>query len=265
MSGKEAYAAKLTALLSEYSSALLVDADNVGSKQFQTIRAALRPGTVICMGKNTQMKRAIRAYCEANPGCPWEGLADKLVANVGIAFTKDPLIDVKTEIGKHKVGAPAKTGLLAPIDVSITAGPTGLDPSKTNFFQVLNIPTKIVKGAVEIISDVNLITAGDKVSASAAALLKELSIRPFAYGLDCIGVFDEGSIYDPKVLDITDDDLEQIILSGLRNVAAASLELGYPTIAAVPHLIINGFKNLVSICFETEYSFDKAAELKARL
>jgi hypothetical protein len=43
---------------------------------------------------------------------------------------------IKEEISKYKVGAPARVGLLAPNDVFIPAGGTGMDPSQTSFFQV---------------------------------------------------------------------------------------------------------------------------------
>lgn len=49
--------------------------------------------------------------------------------------------------------------------------------------QVLNIPTKINKGTVEITSNVALIKAGEKVGASEATLLAKLGIKPFSYGL----------------------------------------------------------------------------------
>jgi hypothetical protein len=35
-----------------------------------------------------------------------------------------------------QVGAPARVGLVAPNDVKIPAGSTGMDPSQTSFFQV---------------------------------------------------------------------------------------------------------------------------------
>lgn len=38
--------------------------------------------------------------------------------------------------GGVQVGAPARVGLVAPVDVTVPAGNTGLDPSSTNFFQV---------------------------------------------------------------------------------------------------------------------------------
>ena len=58
-------------------------------------------------------------------------------------------------------------GAVAPKDVFIAAGNSGLEPSSTSFFQALNIPTKIVKGNIEITSDVHLIKKGDRVNLSA--------------------------------------------------------------------------------------------------
>ena len=53
-------------------------------------------------------------------------------------------------------------------------------------------------------------------------------------------VYERGSMYSPHVLDITDDDMLNIVKSGLANVTAVALATKYPTEVAVPHLIING-------------------------
>ena len=44
-------------------------------------------------------------------------------------------VQLRDEIEKYKVGAPARVGLVAPNDVVVPAGNTGLDPSQTSFFQ----------------------------------------------------------------------------------------------------------------------------------
>lgn len=48
---------------------------------------------------------------------------------------------------------------------------------------------------------------GDKVGASEATLLNMLNISPFTYGLVVQNVYDQGTVFSPKVLDITDEDL----------------------------------------------------------
>jgi Insertion domain in 60S ribosomal protein L10P len=49
--------------------------------------------------------------------------------------------------------------------------------------QVLGIATKLNKGSIEIVSDVQVVRAGEKVGASEATLLSKLGIKPFTYGL----------------------------------------------------------------------------------
>ena len=89
------------------------------------------------MGKNTMMKRCIRLYMDRTGANKWAPLLDALVGNVGVIFTKGDLANVRDEINRYKVGAPARVGLVAPNDVFVPAGGTGLDPSQTSFFQVI--------------------------------------------------------------------------------------------------------------------------------
>merc|ERR1719159_1309383 len=178
------------------------------------------------MGKNTMMRKAIRGYLEKNP---------------------------------------AKAGAIAPVDVTIPAQNTGMGPEKTSFFQALQIPTKITKGTIEIIQDVPIIKVGDKVGASEATLLNMLKISPFTYGLLIQKVYDAGSIFDPEILDITDEDIKDKFMAGVANVAAVCLQIGYPTMASAPHSIANGMKNLLAIAAVTEITFKEAEQLKAFL
>ena len=259
------YDKKMCELLEQYTRVLICAADNVGSTQMQTIRKGLRPDSTVLMGKNTMMKRTIRIYCENSGNTEWLNLMPLLVGNVGLIFTKGDLKEVREEVGKYKVGAPARVGLVAPIDVVVPPGNTGLDPSQTSFFQVLNIPTKINKGTVEIIAPVELIHKGEKVGSSEAALLAKLGIRPFSYGLVVQTVYDSGSVFDPAVLDLTEDDLMAKFSSGVSMVAALSLGLGYPTLAAAPHMFASAFKNVVAVALEVDYSFPEADKIKEYL
>ncbi|KAG5557945.1 hypothetical protein RHGRI_008004 [Rhododendron griersonianum] len=132
-------------------------------------------------------------------------------------------------------------------------------------FQVLNIPTKINKGTVEIVTAVDLIKKGDKVGSSEAALLAKLGIRPFSYGLVVLTVYDNGSVFNPEVLDLTEDDLVGKFAAGVSLVTSLALAISYPTLAAAPHMFINAYKNLLAIAVETEYSFPQADKVKEYL
>jgi len=259
---KQAFFGRLIKLLDEYPNIFIVGADNVGSAQMMKIRHALRGKAVLLMGKNTMIRKAIRGHIENNARL--EAILPYVRNNVGFVFARDDMPGVAKKLTELKVAAPAKAGTLAPSDVTVPAGPTGMEPTQTSFLQALNIPSKITRGQVEIISDVALIKKGQRVGNSESALLAKLDIKPFSYGLVIKTVYENGSIYDASILEITDEYLLQKFNEGLKRVASVSLALHYPTVASVPHSIVNGYKNVIAIGLATAYSFPKAeAFLKA--
>jgi large subunit ribosomal protein LP0 len=113
----------------------------------QQIRKALRAkGSVLLMGKNTMIRKAIRGHAANNPAL--EGLLPLVRGNIGFVFTKGDLSEVKKIIQTNRVEAPAKQGAIAPVKVVVPAMNTGLEPTQTSFFQALNIQTKIARGQI---------------------------------------------------------------------------------------------------------------------
>uniref|UniRef100_F7HRP1 Stalled ribosome sensor GCN1 n=1 Tax=Macaca mulatta TaxID=9544 RepID=F7HRP1_MACMU len=52
---------------------------------------------------------------------------------------------------------------------------------------------------------------------------------------------------------------------GVRNVASVCLQIGYPTVASVPHSIINGYKRVLALSVETDYTFPLAEKVSETL
>jgi large subunit ribosomal protein LP0 len=247
---------KLDTYLTKYKNVLICSVDNVGSHQMQKVRISLRGKAVLLMGKNTICRKAIREHQEANPAL--EALLPYVKGNIGFVFTDHDLNVVRKMILENKVPAAAKQGSIAPVDVVVPPGPTGLDPGQTAFFQALNIGTKIARGSIEIINEVLLVKAGDKVTSSHVALLSKLNINPFFYGIKVTHVYEGGSVYDSSVLDLTKDDLYAKFFAGVRKVAALSLAIGYPTTASVPHVLGGAFRKLLYISSVVGYEFKEA-------
>jgi len=255
---KRQYAERLRGLLEENKSVLIVHCDNVGSRQMQQIRIALRGTATVAMGKNTTIRKVIKDFLRDNENHPCAALLQYVVGNSGFIFTNADLSSVRDIVVGNKVPAPARVGAIAPVDVYVEPGPTGCDPGQTSWFQALNIPTKINKGQIEMISRVQLVKAGDKVGESEAALLQKLNIKPFSYGLVVTNVYDNGDVFDPAVLNIAPSDVIAKLSGALATIAALSLEIGYPTKASIPHTINNAFKSVVAIALETDYKFPRA-------
>lgn len=57
----------------------------------------------------------------------------------------------------------------------------------------------------------------------------------------------------------------ELLFQGAARLASVCLEIGYPTIASVPHSIANGFKNVLAVAAETEITFPEAERMKEYL
>ncbi|KAG9395968.1 Ribosomal protein L10/acidic P0 [Carpediemonas membranifera] len=260
MDKKREYFGRLTDLIRTYRKIIVVEADNVGSSQLHAVRQALRGKAEVLFGKNTRIMKCISMMANENEEI--QNLVPHIKGNIGFVFTNGDLKEIKDIIEANRREAPARVGAIAPVDVIVPAQNTSLEPTQTSFLQALNIASKITRGTIEILNDVHLIKAGDKVGASEAALLQKLDMRPFYYSLSIKTVYDNGQIFDAAILNITDETFEGFMATGIKNIASISLAANIPTIAAVPHLFINGYKKVLSVAVATEVTFPLAQAAK---
>ena len=260
---KVEYFAKLRELLEQYQSIFVVGIDNVSSQQMHEIRRDLRGDAVVLMGKNTMVRRAVRGLLSEYP--QFERLLPYVKGNVGFVFTNGDLKSVRDTLISNVVAAPARSGGIAPKDVWINAGNTGMEPGKTSFFQALSVPTKIARGTIEIVSDVKVVEKSNRIGPSEATLLNMLDISPFTYGMVVTQVYDKGQVFPSSILDITDEELVGHFVSAINTVASISLAVGYPTVPAVGHLLINNYKDVLALSLATDFTFEGSEAIKERL
>ncbi|KAG7292556.1 60s acidic ribosomal protein P2 [Staphylotrichum longicolle] len=236
---KAGYFDKLKGLLEEYPSIFIVSVDNVSSQQMHEIRQALRGNGVVLMGKNTMVRRALKTFIADSP--EYERLLPFVKGNVGFVFTNGDLKEIRDKILANKVAAPARAGAVAPSDVWVPAGNTGMEPGKTSFFQALGVPTKIARGTIEITTDLKLVEAGAKVGPSEATLLNMLNISPFTYGAAPEG----------------------FLLGRPPSPPSRWPSLPHPAVRHPPAQ--HTYKKVLAVAIETDFSWPEIEELKDRI
>ena len=258
------YGTRLNGLLDSYQKIVFCRMDNVRSQQIHNVRNELRGNAELLMGKKTLQKKIIALRAEQEDSSKNDKTLatrlceeEMLCGNLGLVFTNANLEDISSVLKKNRVQAPARVGAIAPCDVIVPAGNTGLEPTMTSFFQALNVPTKIAKGTVEIMSDKKVLSTGDRVDAGAAALLQKLKISPFYYAMEVDFVYDRGTIFTEEDLALNDEAIEGLMLSGIANLTALSIGAGVPTEASFPIMVTDAFKSLLAVAVETEYSFSE--------
>jgi len=260
------YAAKLNKLWDEYSTCLIVTVTNVGSSQIGEMRKDFRKRGRFLFGKNTLIRKCVREYIKNGGNKKLMTLLDLCRGNSGFFFMKGDVAQLRKEIVSRQVQTPAKAGAVAPVDVIIPPGPTGMEPTQTTFFQAMNISTRINRGQIDITDEVHLIKQGEKVNPSQASLLTKLNIKPFFYGMKVRAVYEDGNAYDASALDITTQDVANGFLMGARQVAAFSYALNEPNMATVPHSTMNAYKKVLAFGLSLEkYSWENLDLVKKML
>jgi large subunit ribosomal protein LP0 len=74
-------------------------------------------------------------------------------------------------------------------------------------------------------------------------------------------VFESGTLYDPVMPKIEDEDMLASVRTAASNAAAFSLAANYPTLASIPHSVINGYKNVLAVSVATDYTFPLAEKV----
>ncbi|ETO22491.1 ribosomal phosphoprotein [Reticulomyxa filosa] len=214
-------------------------------------------------------------------------LLDLCRGNSGFFFTKGDIGTLRKEITSRQVQTPAKAGAIAPVDVFIPPGPTGMEPTQTTFFQTMNIGTRINRGQIDITDEVHLIKQGEKLlllfsltmivvcvfhfpnnffflrDSATVVFFYLLLTRILNLKLQCVfckqvkSVYDNGDAYDASALDITSQDVANGFVAGLRQVAAFSFGINHPTAATVPHSTLNAYKKVLALGLSLEkYSWE---------
>lgn len=260
------YGTKLKGLLDEYDTCLIVTITNVGSKQIAEMRKDFRGRARFLFGKNTLIRKVIRDYVKETGNAKLMNLMEAVKGNCGFVFTKEPCAALRKEIMARKKQCAAKAGTIAPVDVFVPPGPTGMEPTQTAFFQAMNIPTRINRGQIDIEEEVHIIEKDTKVGASEASLLIKLGIKPFYYGIKVESIYEDGQVIEASVLDITTEEIAGSFYSGLRQVAALCFTLNYPSMVKVPHSLLRAYKDTLALGLELNtYSFEGLDTIKTIL
>lgn len=239
---------KTKELFSNYQNYMLLSIKRVKADQLKNVKSEIGSKIKFLIAKNKIMKKAL----EDLDSKKYFNLISMLHGNVIAAFFDG--VDPRTvlEASRHNMRkALAVPGDIAPNDVLIPAGPTGLGPEKINIFQSAKIITKINKGKIDLANDHKLLSGGNVVSVSNARLLTILKILPFEFGLDIIKVFENNEVYEKDLLTISEESVASKLQEAVAPVAALSLGIKTTSEASAPFEIRNAFADLLNVSLAT--------------
>ena len=224
---------ELAAFLGRYDSVGIVDVTGIPSRQLQNMRRELHGTAELRISRNTLIERAL---AEADEGL--EDLVEHVSGQVGLIGTNDNPFGLYQQLEASKTPAPINAGEVAPNDIVIPEGDTGVDPGPfVGDLQQVGANARIEGGSIKVVEDSTVLDAGEEVSADLANVLGELGIEPKEVGLDLRSVFSEGVLFAPEELDIDVEEYRADVESAAAAARNLSVDAKYPTARTAPSLL----------------------------
>jgi large subunit ribosomal protein L10 len=224
---------ELVDLLETYDSVGVVSVTGIPSKQLQDMRRGLHGSAALRMSRNTLLVRALE---EVDDGL--EDLTQYISGEVGLVATNDNPFGLFQQLEESKTPAPINAGEVAPNDIVIPEGDTGIDPGPfVGELQQIGANARIQEGSIKVMEDSVVVEEGETVSTDVANVLTELGIEPKEVGLDLRGVYSEGVLFTPDELEIDVEEYRADIRSAAASARNLSVNAEYPTAQTAPTLI----------------------------
>lgn len=238
-SEKESKVKELETLFQSYPVFAIADLKGLKASQLQVLKKKFKEDFEIHIAKNTLVKLAIKNLSDRynNP----EALFKYLSGPNAFIFSKKNPFYMYLIFEKNKVESAASPGDVAPSDITVTAGNTGMQPGPIlSKFGTTKIQTKIQDGTIWIPKDTVAVKKGETISADLADLLGKLGLKPIMVGMKLRMGYDEGVI-PGDVLAINLDDYRSNLSNAVQQAVSLSINAVYPTKETLPLIIAKAY------------------------
>jgi large subunit ribosomal protein L10 len=233
-------------MIESYESVGVVNIAGIPSRQLQDMRRDLHGTAELRVSRNTLLERALD---EVDDGL--EDLNGYVTGQVGLIGTDDNPFSLFQELEASKTPAPIGAGEVAPNDIVIPEGDTGVDPGPfVGELQSVGADARIQEGSIQVLSDSTVLDTGGEVSQELANVLNELGIEPKEVGLDLRAVFADGVLFEPKELALDIDEYRSDIQAAAGRAFNLSVNADYPTATTAPTMLQSARGNAKSLALQ---------------
>lgn len=249
---------KLKGLIKGHQTIGIVQMESIGAKTVQKLRADLRGRATIVAAKNTLMRRAMADSKVKG----FELLSEYIKGPAVFLFTNDSPYQIANYLDKNKVKAPAKTGQISPISVTIKKMNTGFLPGAViSELNSVGLPTRIEDGTVAIPNDTEVLAPGDRVSTTLASILTRLDIEPFLVGLSLDVVLENGEILGRENLVVDFEAYRNELIFAHQSAMNLAMEAGILNSDTAPLVIAKAKRNAFALAASIGYINEETASM----
>jgi len=250
----------LQRLAKSYNVIALSKMTKVRSAQLMSIRKKFRSEIKIITIKNKVAQRSFEKIFSDVKGL--EFLNKELEGQCALMFTNINPFKLNLTFDKNKIFLAAKGGDIAPNELTIPAGNTGINPGPVlSEFKESKVPTKIDQGTIWVSKDTVVAKKGDLISQKLAALLSKLDIKPIEAGIAVNYAISDGLEFKEKDLKIILEDYIHELVKSYQEALALSVEAVYFNKESLPFILLKAKQHAISLSTESGFLSPDTTEL----
>jgi len=243
---KEAQLVELQQLAEKYPVIAIASLQNFPGALAKELRKKLHGKAVVKVSKTRVMAKAL---VQSKIDCT--GLEEHIKGNIAVIFSEMNPFELYAFLKRNSVSMPAKEGVIAPNDIVVPAGDTGIPPGPAlSDLKAAGLKTVMQGPTISIAEDKTVAKKGEKISAGVAGALSKLGIKPVKVKLSVIASLEKGQVFPGSVLDIDTEKVREDFAKYARTAFNIAVEIAYLSKETVPVLIVKGFKNAKAIALE---------------
>ncbi len=236
---KEAIVQDLTEQINDSQVVGILDMHSLPAKQLQQIRKDMKDYADIRMARKTLMYLALEASDKDSIG----DLKDNKAIQPAFIFSEENPFKLYKIIKDSKTAAAASGGEIAPNNVVIEEGDTGIGPGPMiGKLNQLGAQASVEDGSIKVMQEAVAVEEGEVIDDETADILNQLGMEPLEVGLDLKLIHEKGEIMDKDVLDIDEESYQQDIEGAASQAHNLAVNAGYLTAQTAEPIVIDEFR-----------------------
>lgn len=242
----------------EYRALAISNLNKVRASQLMQLRKKFRGDIKLRAVKNKVVLRAFEKIGDV-PRLP--EFSNRLEGQCLLLFTNTNPFRLNLLFDKSKIFLPAKGGDIAPTEIIIYAGNTGITPGPVlSEFKEANVPTKIDQGSIWVVKDTRVARPGDQISQKLASLLSKLGVKPIEAGISVTCALADGLLFTEQDLRIDLDTFVKDVAKGAFDGLNLAIVCGYLTPETVGPLILQAGHEALNLSVSVGYITDETVK-----
>jgi large subunit ribosomal protein L10 len=240
----------LHVLIDKYDTIGIIDLFKVRAMQLQQLAKTFRDDLHLKVVKNSLIARALKSGTKTG----LDQLQGSLEGSNMLLFSNVDPFKLAILFDKNKMTMTAKAGDVAPEDIVIYAGNTGLPPGPVmSELHSVGIRTRIDMGSVWVIRDTTVVKKGEVIEAPVAGVLSKLGVKPLEVGLTIKAAYSNGSMFTRDQLQPKLEEVASQIEEATAQAFNLSFNATYPTSATIPLFLQRAFLNARNLAVQSSY------------